>query len=51
VQNFYQSFLGRPADNSGLQNFVSALQQRVREETVILNLTGSDEYFIRLQTD
>jgi N-acetylneuraminic acid mutarotase len=48
VNSWYVAFLRRPADLLGLEGFVAALMQGVRDETVIAAIVGSDEYIGRL---
>jgi hypothetical protein len=45
VQSYYLRFLHRPADTSGLNAFVNALQNGMRNEDVITILIGSGEYY------
>ncbi|HLN32931.1 MAG TPA: hypothetical protein VK395_34690 [Gemmataceae bacterium] len=47
VQSYYQQFLGRLANPSGLETFVGDLQADVAEEAVVASLVGSQEYLIR----
>ena len=48
VGNWYVTFLRRAADENGLNGFVAALMQGVRDETLIAAIVGSDEYIARL---
>jgi hypothetical protein len=53
VQSYYQRFLHRAADRTGLDTFVGLLQRgdptlRVRDEDVLAAIVGSAEYFARL---
>jgi len=48
VDAFYLAFLRRQADSGGESFFVNQLVQGVRDEQVIAELAGSDEYFNRL---
>jgi N-acetylneuraminic acid mutarotase len=48
VNGWYLAFLHRPADPLGLMDFVGALMQGQRDETVIAAIVGSDEYIGRL---
>jgi uncharacterized repeat protein (TIGR03803 family) len=49
VESYFNEFLHRPADATGLNGFTMALQQGVPSETVIASIVGSDEYFARTQ--
>jgi PKD repeat protein len=49
VQKFYQTYLHRAADSTGLNGFVNQLQSGSRDEAVILAIVTSGEYFIRTQ--
>jgi hypothetical protein len=44
VLDYYKNFLNRTADAAGLQTWVTALQQGVRDEKVIAGFLGSPEY-------
>ncbi|HEV3085290.1 MAG TPA: kelch repeat-containing protein, partial [Gemmataceae bacterium] len=44
VSGFYLTFLHRQADAFGLNSFVTALMLGARDESVIANIVGSDEY-------
>ena len=43
--SYYQTYLGRPADNGGLAVFVTALQQGATDQQVIADIVGSPEYW------
>jgi hypothetical protein len=45
VSGMYQSYLHRAPDARGLGNFVSRLQRGAREEDIVADIMGSDEYF------
>jgi hypothetical protein len=45
VQAWFQQYLGRAADATGINSFVSALRGGATDETVIAALIGSGEYF------
>jgi hypothetical protein len=45
VQNFYQKYLHRSADQGGLNAFVQARANGLTEEAVIAAMVASDEYF------
>jgi len=47
VQHYYQAYLGRPADPSGLATFVNALGAGTTDEQVLALLLGSPEYLQR----
>jgi hypothetical protein len=47
IQSYFEQFLGRVADPSGLSSFLSALQSSVPEEVVIAAILGSGEYATR----
>ena len=47
VNSLFVRFLRRPADPNGLNAFVSALRQGLRDETAIAIILASDEYFAR----
>jgi hypothetical protein len=47
VQSLYQKYLGRAADLTGQDSFVSALQNGAHDEDLITDLTASLEYFAR----
>jgi hypothetical protein len=48
VEGFFERFLNRVADGSGLNTFTALLQQRVRDEQVIADIVGSAEFFAQL---
>src|SRR5262249_29438390 len=48
VQGFYRNLLGRPADSSGLNSFVTAMQQGATDQQVLEVIAGSDEFFANL---
>ncbi|HEV3080369.1 MAG TPA: kelch repeat-containing protein [Gemmataceae bacterium] len=48
VNIWYETFLHRPADATGLNNFASALGQGTRDETIVADIVGSVEYLARL---
>ena len=48
VDGWYRAFLHRPADASGLNGFVTALMLGARDESLLANIIGSDEYMARL---
>jgi len=45
AQSLYQQFLGRAADQTGINFFLSALQQGATVEQLIAVIVGSDEYY------
>jgi hypothetical protein len=45
MQNFYQTYLHRPADSGGLSAFVQAREQGATEDAVIASFLASDEYY------
>jgi hypothetical protein len=47
VNDFYQRFLGRTPDASGLQTWTNALAHGIRQEDIIVNLLSSPEYYAR----
>jgi hypothetical protein len=48
VNNYYSSFLRRPADRAGLDGWVSQLQAGVRDELVLADILASEEYFTQV---
>jgi hypothetical protein len=48
VDGWYLAFLHRPGDASGLNGFVTALMLGARDESLMANIIGSDEYIARL---
>jgi hypothetical protein len=48
VASYYQSYLRRSADSSGLSYFIGVFPLGARDQDVIATLVGSDEYFRRL---
>ena len=42
---FYQRFLHRPADSTGLAAWTAALRNGMRDEDAIAQFVGSGEYF------
>jgi uncharacterized protein (TIGR03118 family) len=48
VQGFYRNLLGHPADPTGLNGFVSAMQQGATDQQVSASIAGSDEFFANL---
>src|SRR5262245_37586606 len=47
VQSWYQHFLGRSVDGSGIQTWVALLRQGVPPEDVLGGILGSPEYYRR----
>src|SRR5207249_7797853 len=47
VQNWYVRYLGRPADPSGLNNWVGYLYRGVSPEFVQTGILDSDDYYYR----
>jgi hypothetical protein len=47
VQGYYNEFLRRPGDPSGVNFYVTMLEMGARDEEVIIALVSSDEYFAR----
>jgi autotransporter-associated beta strand protein len=45
VRNFYQRFLRRGADATGLNNFVRELQSGTSDQQIMAQVLGSDEFF------
>jgi photosystem II stability/assembly factor-like uncharacterized protein len=45
VNGLYQKYLGRPADQSGLDRFVPAFLNGLSQEGLVQILVGSDEYY------
>ena len=49
VNGYYTDLLGRGIDGTGLQDWVSAIQNGTRTELVIGGIIASDEYFTKSQ--
>jgi hypothetical protein len=47
VQSFYQRFLGRQAELSGLQYWVVVLHQGQPPANVLASILGGEEYYLR----
>lgn len=45
VQSYYQTHLGRPADQGGLNFWINKLRAGVSDEQVLAGIISSDEYF------
>jgi hypothetical protein len=50
VTGFYEAYLDRSPDQTGLNAFVASLGQVSRDEDVVAAMLGSDEYFARSQS-
>jgi hypothetical protein len=47
VQSFYQRYLGRQAEPSGLQYWVTVLHQGQTPANVLASILGGDEYYLK----
>ena len=45
VEEWYQTYLGRPADATGLRNWGGQLRRGVRSNVVLAGILGSPEYY------
>jgi hypothetical protein len=48
AEGYYQAFLQRQPDRSGLAAFVEALVSGTRDEAVIADILGSDEFYSKM---
>ena len=48
MENYYETYLGRPADAASLAADVAALGQGVTDQALVAAIVGSDEYFQKL---
>lgn len=45
LHGFFQTFLGRDADPTGLSTFVKQFKSGVSQDQIVASILGSDEYF------